>query len=37
MTKLEIQIAHARENLHTLWETKGYTDAEVLDASMTYR
>jgi hypothetical protein len=32
--KLEIKITHARKNLHSLWEIKGYTDAEVLDASI---
>lgn len=34
MAKLQSKITHARKNLHSLWETKGYTDNEVLEASI---
>ncbi|HOJ77043.1 MAG TPA: aspartyl-phosphate phosphatase Spo0E family protein [Bacillota bacterium] len=34
MANLEAKITDARKNLHSLWETKGYTDDEVLDASI---
>lgn len=34
IAKLELKITHARKHLHSLWEAKGYTDEEVLDASI---
>ena len=34
MAKLETKITDARKNLHSLWESKGYTDDEVLVASI---
>lgn len=34
IAQLEIKITHARKNLNLLWDAKGYTDAEVLDASI---
>ncbi|HEY8462946.1 MAG TPA: aspartyl-phosphate phosphatase Spo0E family protein [Bacillota bacterium] len=33
ITQLEIRINHARRYLQLLWDVKGCTDAEVLDAS----
>lgn len=34
ITRLETQIARARKRLQTLWNAKGQTDAEVLNASI---
>ena len=34
INRLETQIARARRRLHTLWNAKGQTDAEVLNASI---
>ena len=34
ITRLETQIARARKRLQTLWNAKGHTDAEVLNASI---
>lgn len=34
ITRLETQIARARKRLQNLWNAKGRTDAEVLNASI---
>jgi len=34
ITTLETKIAFARDRLHSLWDLKGRTDAEVLNASV---
>lgn len=34
ITQLETAIARSRQRLQSLWDAKGYTDAEVLNASI---
>lgn len=34
ISRLETRIARARKRLQTLWNAKGFTDAEVLNASI---
>ena len=34
ITRLETAIARSRQRLQSLWEAKGYTDSEVLKASV---
>lgn len=34
ISRLETAIARSRQRLQSLWDAKGYTDAEVLNASI---